>query len=172
MNCGICHFFFGCLCFPGFLGLCVPLLASLSASMVLLRIRASLHPVSPTTFSFFSHILRIGRFIGCGVAVPVGDVPENGVTVLCCVCKQSVRVLRKRRHRRHGHVSTQSATGSVTRKSDPSCSRYRHEPKKRDESCGTFFLSDERVSFHILLARTMPARSQFASAKLRTTESS
>ena len=32
MSYGICHFFFGCLFFPGFPGLCVPLLASLSDS--------------------------------------------------------------------------------------------------------------------------------------------
>ena len=32
MSCGICHFLFGLFVFPGFPGLCVSLLASLSVS--------------------------------------------------------------------------------------------------------------------------------------------
>ena len=91
-----------------------------------------------------------------------------GVSVKTCACFTKTPPPTSRSK----HVSTKSATGSATRMSDPVMQRVqtRTEEARRNVCFGkTLLHSDKTMSSHVLLARTMRARSQFGSAKLRTT---
>ena len=98
--------------------------------------RASLNAVLLTTFSLSVSIIQsIGRFIRCGVGFLLKMLLKTASQ--CCVVREKTCACSTKTPpptSRSKHVSTQSATGSVTRML---CPDFRHELKKREEKCGS-----------------------------------